>query len=489
MLGIRVVAGHAGLDIELSGAHSSEQKDPTPWLSGGELLMIDGLNLGRNRATQIAYLRRLTDRGVGALALGIGGSLPYSAAPPGLVAAAVDGGMPLLEVPVTTPFIAITQAVYSRMADERLALTERTLEGQRRLTTSAATIDALGDVTATLGSLIDGWAVVCDPHGRSLTSTPTRARAAEAAQRHSAELTRGGLHTSVTATEAAGTYVVQPLGVDRVRALLVYGRDEPDLNARLAGNLATFAAALLSIELERRHALRVLERKPGTDVAAQLLAGVPAARAAQLVASVGVRAERVQVLSALPVTTVEELGDAIADAVPEALLLPTANRVLAVVPSDVPGLRERLEEALHGGAAGIGGPVRPHHCPGSRRQAEHALSVSRQQGGGLIDAMRLGSIQVLLQLGSADSLGAFADAVLGPIENGDGNEYVSRSLRAYLVSGGSHDHAATIAKVHRHTLRRHLQRVEQLTGRRLDNPRDRTELWLAYEARDIAATL
>jgi hypothetical protein len=31
--------------------------------------------------------------------------------------------------------------------------------------------------------------------------------------------------------------------------------------------------------------------------------------------------------------------------------------------------------------------------------------------------------------------------------------------------------------------------AEQLTGRNLDSPRDRTELWLAFEARDVAATL
>jgi hypothetical protein len=32
-------------------------------------------------------------------------------------------------------------------------------------------------------------------------------------------------------------------------------------------------------------------------------------------------------------------------------------------------------------------------------------------------------------------------------------------------------------------MRRHLRRIEQLTGRNLDSPRDRTELWLAFEAR------
>lgn len=488
-LGIRVVAGEEYLDGELTGAHASEQKDPTPWLGGGELLMIDGLNLGRSRHAQEDYLQRLKDKGVCALALGVGGSLPYKAVPTGLINAAVAAEMPLLEVPVTTPFIAITQLVYSQMADERLAITERTLDGQRQLTAAASTRDALSGIAAVLGSLIDGWAAVCDPLGVSLLSHEAPPIAIDAIHRHTAELTRGGLHVSVTAAEQAGTYVIQPLGVDRARALLIYGRDRAPLNDRLSRNLAIFTAALLSIEVERRHAVRVLERRPGADVIARLLAGVPPARATQLLAAVGIRAERIHVLAVSSTDSSAALVDALADAVPEALLRPTATGLRAILPSGVPGLLERLEHALGRSPAGLGGPVHPHHTPASHRQAEHALTVSRQRGEGLVDAMHLGSVQLLLQLGSADALAAFADAILSPIERRTGPQNLHRSLQAYLATSGNHDQAAALAGVHRHTLRRHLHRIEELTGRRLDTARDRTEFWLAFEARDAITTL
>jgi purine catabolism regulator len=79
--------------------------------------------------------------------------------------------------------------------------------------------------------------------------------------------------------------------------------------------------------------------------------------------------------------------------------------------------------------------------------------------------------------------------VLGAVENAQNGHSLIKSLRSFLASGGTIEHGSTIASVHRHTMRRHLRRIEELTGRNLDNPRDRTELWLAFEARDVAATL
>jgi PucR family transcriptional regulator, purine catabolism regulatory protein len=162
--------------------------------------------------------------------------------------------------------------------------------------------------------------------------------------------------------------------------------------------------------------------------------------------------------------------------------------VKAIVPAD-PSVVDRLHVVLAGAQAGLGGPVRPHHCPASYRQAQQAQAESRRRGGGLADAMGLGSAQVLLQLVSPDGLVTFADAVLGDVESAPNGANLIKSLRSFLTSGATIEQGSTRANVHRHTMRRHLRRIEQLTGRNLDSPRDRTELRLAFEARDVAATL
>src|ERR1700754_3320285 len=74
-LDVSVVCGDECLDVEVSGAHASEQPDPTPWLAGGELLMSDGLGLGRARRVHVSYMERLALKRVAAFVLGLGGPL------------------------------------------------------------------------------------------------------------------------------------------------------------------------------------------------------------------------------------------------------------------------------------------------------------------------------------------------------------------------------------------------------------------------------
>jgi purine catabolism regulator len=488
-LDITVVHGPDALDVELSGAHSSEQPDPTPWLSGGELLMSDGLGIADDVDRQVAYMERLARKRVAALVLGLGGPLPYAESPVGLVVGAQRFGLPLLTVPVSTPFIAITQAVYARMAAERSAVSEQILAAHAPLTSAAADAAPVSELAASLAQLIGGWACVFDAARRQLAGVGYPNPAIEAAAARFLERTdRNILRASLSDSAPDGAYAIQPLGIARVRGILVYGREAGALGEPVTRSVAEYARSLLSIELERRHALAVLERRPGAEAVRRLLSGVESARAPALLASVGVTADRVQVLSATSTTTsVPDLADAISDEFPHALLLTSPTGVKAVLPAE-PMTADRLRPVLGDAHAGLGGPVRPHHCPASHRQARQAQAVSSRQGGSLVEAMGLGSAHVLLQLVAPDGLATFADAVLGPVETAANGAALLGSLRSFLASGAQVEQSSIAANVHRHTMRRHLRRVEELTGRNLDDARDRTELWLAFEARDIAVT-
>jgi PucR family transcriptional regulator, purine catabolism regulatory protein len=45
-LGLTLVAGRENADRAISWAHAIELADPTPYLSGGELVMTTGLKMG-----------------------------------------------------------------------------------------------------------------------------------------------------------------------------------------------------------------------------------------------------------------------------------------------------------------------------------------------------------------------------------------------------------------------------------------------------------
>ena len=66
-LELEIAAGEAGLDRAVRWVHISELADPTPWLSGGELLLTTGLQLGDDAAAR--YVERLAEHGLTGLGL------------------------------------------------------------------------------------------------------------------------------------------------------------------------------------------------------------------------------------------------------------------------------------------------------------------------------------------------------------------------------------------------------------------------------------
>ncbi|WP_370027275.1 PucR family transcriptional regulator [Planotetraspora sp. GP83] len=115
-LQLRVMAGENGLGRSVSWAHVSELEDPTPWLLGSEVIMTTGIGVPRSAAAQRAYLERLDDAGVAALALSAGLHVPPLHK--GFFDAAEKRGFPVLEVPLAVPFIAIAQEVAAAVQED-----------------------------------------------------------------------------------------------------------------------------------------------------------------------------------------------------------------------------------------------------------------------------------------------------------------------------------------------------------------------------------
>jgi purine catabolism regulator len=107
----------------------------------------------------------------------------------------------------------------------------------------------------------------------------------------------------------------------------------------------------------------------------------------------------------------------------------------------------------------------------------------------LATARDLGSFQLLLALQDSDALRLFCDALLEPIERGEGHYggELMRSLEAFIEANGQWESAARRLYCHRHTLRYRIRKIEELTGRDLSSARDRIEFWLALRGRELVA--
>jgi len=139
---------------------------------------------------------------------------------------------------------------------------------------------------------------------------------------------------------------------------------------------------------------------------------------------------------------------------------------------------------------GIG---RPHRQLIDLRQsyyeASYAIKIRKLKGeSGVIASFDdLGSYGLLLGLQDTLSLEVFYDSVLGKLQeyDRDNSSDLVKSLACFLEANGHWGDAAEKLYVHRHTLRYRMKRVEEITGRDLDQSQDRMEFWLALKAKEL----
>ncbi len=129
-LDVRLIAGEQGLDAPVRWVHISELEDPTPWMSGGELLLTTGLQLDTPKR-QRAFVALLADHQLAGLGFGVG--FAHAEVPAALVEAAEARGLPLFEVPYELPFIAITERAFSAIVHEQYTVLRRAIAAHERL--------------------------------------------------------------------------------------------------------------------------------------------------------------------------------------------------------------------------------------------------------------------------------------------------------------------------------------------------------------------
>ena len=501
-LGLTVVAGEAGLDRRIRWAHTSELQDPTPWLTGGELLLTTGMGLTGSAALQRAYIRRLIAADLAGLGFGVG--FGADEVPAAIKRAADAEGFPVIEVPYPVPFIAIAEAVSSALAEDRLREARLSVEVHERLAALVTSGGGPADVLDEAVAIAGGWALLFDMRGGVLARAAARTAALPDEAKLWKSLPRPGDSASTAADQGPDRSYVA-LAVDaggRREAWAVFGKDhriEP--RDRI---VARHAVTVLGLLLTSRRAVVDAERRIAGDVLVEAVAGrLGGDELARRLELVGFpRGEPVVVLvfdfGAIPEPAVEEAAWLVDGALG---VRQVAGRTAivegAVVTLVATAEPERLagllaEEArswpVDSGEVRIGVGA---SCPAAelRRSYLEAVFALRAAGPDVTIASRrdLGSYAVLLGGQPREALEGFVKLVLGPLIDRDrarSSDLVA-SVRAFIESGGRWEPGAESLSIHRHTLRYRVRQAEELLGRDLSSAEDRMEIWLALKAMEV----
>src|ERR671918_710280 len=177
-LGLELAAGGEGADAPVRWVHISELTDPTPWLSGGELLLTTGIQL-ESEERQREFVRLLSGRQLAGLGFGTG--FNHQELPEALVDEANGLGFPVFEVPYEVPFIALPEKAFTRLVNEQYEVLQRGIAIHKRLERLVLEERGLDEVVRALAATTGGAVWVLSARGDTIASKLFRRQVPDAA--------------------------------------------------------------------------------------------------------------------------------------------------------------------------------------------------------------------------------------------------------------------------------------------------------------------
>jgi hypothetical protein len=533
-LGLRLLSGGGPeLDRAVRGVMTTDLRDPSRYLHGGELVLT-GLAWWRGPRDAEPFVRVLAAAGVAGLAAG---EAQFGTVPDELTAVCARHRMPLFAVAEEVGFAEITEHVVRRVSTQRAGDLAAVVDRHRRLMSAGPAGEGPQAVLDLLASDLDLRAWLLTATGRPVATArreplPAGLGAALAGHRMTAAATgRPGPWRAVVDGEPytlfpvagadGGTHAA--LLTDWLLAVRADAREWP------AGRLGLLdgVTRLVAAERDRRDAVRSVPRRLAQEVLHLLGTGAPA----------GEIAARLRVTA--PVLTPDPAGGrgagrdghwriavvriALADAAPgagpvarsllEELLAPFTeaavahgeDEAVALVPAGDGGEplgAERIlgpvREVLSGGL-GPGGRLTlglsaavpsAEGLRGALEEARHARRVAAARPGRVTGAghEELASHVLLLPFVPDDVRRAFAGRLLEPLRAYDRRHRAGlvATLQAYLAADGSWTRCAALLHLHVNTVRYRMSRVERLTGRDPTRLADQVDFFLALRMSEDA---
>ncbi|GAB7006395.1 PucR family transcriptional regulator [Nocardioides sp. AN3] len=486
-LRLSLVSGEDGVRRSVSWTHVSDLPEPWRWLTGGELLLTNGMSFPAEGPEQRALIERLDEAGASALAIG-----DQMYCPPltdELLATSERLGLSVLSVEFPMPFVAISQAVAAANLVEQSDRLVRTEKIYRTLQRMVSTDEGASVLREPLAQVLGCEVHVChrasgepwypgDPRFDAVLAGTLRDIA-----HGRADLRAGAL--VVPLPDGRDVRLIDiPTQQGALMVLVSKGRNAVD------AILMQHAVTVLALELSQSVVAMEHRRRLGAELLTQLTEGRAEPRAARRqLRGLGLDVARSR-LYAVRGDDAERLRDVHIALWRNRIVHAVTYRsgVLHLLASSASEVHEVLRADLGPHALiGVSGPLGAvERAPEALREAAWALRAAE---GSVGRTFHYGEATPFIGIGGLDDAAALVARVLGPLLEYERmhDTPLLATLDSFLRCQRSWQKTADTMQVHRQTVLYRIRKVEEITGRSTSETADIAELWLALRAQSLIA--
>lgn len=470
----RLLSGAVGIEKPLRWAHVCELPDPSEWLGEGDLLMTTGIGIPHAPTLQREYVIRLAQAKVAGLMIGENMQAPDDIEALNQQASLL--GFPVLMTHYSVPFSAVTKAVLDarqQVEDQRRRAVVRLYESARiglhRLGLNGLLERLCTDVSADL-YLFDTSTLA--PWEKGLASLPPNWHQV---------ISRRPLLTNdlVRCHDDVQEAFVMALPALPDAAILATGGQLLDYG------VLHHIASILAIDLERVQSEHERLLRLGSELIDDLLHMRLTDQAAQdRLQQLACPAEHACIVLARPDGCLHDHWQQGLRRQPLAVLVRQVGQELVMVLANRSG--SAYLQSIIGCRVGVSAPLgHGHRMPEALREARLALAHASASHP-IVDYTDALDESSWLPRDLAQARRMYG-RVLGTLSDYDeqNGSHLLHTLRVFLEHNRSWQKSSQILNVHKQTLVYRIRRIEEITGRSLDDTESVVVLWIALRCLDF----
>lgn len=524
-LDLRLVAGKTGLDKAVTGIHLSDLRDPTPWMVSGSVLITTGPTFAHDAEAGVRLLERLGRIECSAVGIGLGHHM--DAIPTQMIDRANALRLPIFQAPYGVPLRTIVAYVYDALAAGDLHRLRRVLAVQSHLLDLVTEEKDLGELVETVASLLEMPVAVFDSRGRLLAGAgPLKGPYQPERLWRSYSTLRGSIGPLGLVESGHSRFYFREVEMfGNVERVLAASSSLSDTSEFVEMSLS-FLQRLLSLDLLRQRDQVETARRMRTRLLRDLLSGEepaedlePRMAAQGLEARTPWRITMCEAAAAQPTrrgapglrhrsaAEMEELLNAAAEQFLgerriRFLCMPLESSLVILSEFDEGGeqaarellaaLHAGLQTALSPSVVRVGCSSAKIGCTAAARalheaQDAVALAGTAPAGESVVLFEDISGRFRLLGGQSDESLRDMYRRTIAPLADNDQRQHTHlvETLAALLEHCFAAQPTADALHIHRNTLHKRLQRIEQLLGVDLDELDDVFELYLGLRAGEL----